>query len=165
MLDKAPSFFDKKSTILVLLIIIIDFYMIYLMTQGLTETLDQKLYYSGDDARALWLSFSNWHLQTYFANEIADLFLIASYSSLFYITLRKVSKSPEYLLVALIPGFFDLIETLSVMLILKFPEYGQILNWLGTVTLFKWNSGAFAVLLILYHFAWPKIVKRPTQPI
>lgn len=105
---------------------------------GPSDSLDAKFFYTGEQARNLFANFSLEDKEAYFLNEIFDLFLIFSYSFLF-LTLKRH-------LFALVPGFFDLVETLTVLYALKYGEPFNVFSFLGVMTALKWSTGALFIV-------------------
>ncbi|MBY0372044.1 hypothetical protein K2X33_15270 [bacterium] len=125
---------DRRTLFLILCIGALD---ILMLTFGPHPTLDTKLYYTGDEARALLGGFDASQTHAYFLNELFDLLLIASYSALFY--RLKV-------FVPFLPGAFDLVETSYILYALKTPGAHGFLDYLGVVTFLKWVSGGVLVV-------------------
>ncbi len=116
---------------------------------GPQESLDARLYYTGDQARDWIQSLDSVEKKSYFFKEILDLLFICLYSSLFFQWASRLFKSSTYLSwVGFIPGSFDLIETTAIVFILKQGDSFEILDGLGYITFLKWSSG-FVVVLVL----------------
>jgi len=120
------------------------------MSFGPSESLDVKLYYTGDEARALFQRLSESDLNAYFIIELFDLCYLTSYTGLFLLGLRQMyPRQAGAIALPLIVGASDLIETLAVIGVLKFSVSQTIFDWLGVFTFLKWTLGAIVVLLLL----------------
>jgi hypothetical protein len=114
---------------------------------GPSVSLDTKLYYSGNEARALLENLGEAGRRSYFLNEWIDLAFIATYTCAFVLGLRRVWPGRRWsTILAIAPGVFDYIETISVLLILRLAIPLSWLDWLGTITLIKWLIGTVAVI-------------------
>jgi hypothetical protein len=135
--------FDKKLIMFLALIIFLDIAMVRL---GPHKSLDVKLYYSGDQARGLLQSFDGIELQKYFINEIFDLILIFAYSCAFFVGIQRAFPNYKNLaLLGLIPGAFDLFETIAIIYALRTSGPNNFFDWLGVVTFLKWITGVVAL--------------------
>lgn len=123
---------------------------------GPRESLDAKFYYTGEQAHALLLSFTAEEAEKYFRNEIIDLLFIVAYTSLLFMALKK--RAPNFIWLAFPAGFFDLIETSSILYCLKASPV--FLNQLGFVTAFKWIFFTGAKLTVLYGLFRAKLKGR-----
>jgi hypothetical protein len=127
---------------------------------GTQRSLDVKLYYTGDQARALLSGFGEQETKAYFLNEIFDLFFIFCYSSLFYIGLRRCFPTHRWIwTMAFVPGLFDYVETLMILYALEAKGPHLFFDWLGIATFLKWTTGAAVVGLIGAQYIR---VKNPT---
>jgi len=118
---------------------------------GPPETLDMKLYYSGDQARALLQSFSPTQLHAYFINELFDLLLMSSYTVLYFIGLTWAFPSRRiFKTLAFVPAAFDFIETSFILYATKFPGPHAFFDWLGYATFLKWTTGTVLTTIYLY---------------
>lgn len=114
-------------------------------------TLDERLFYSGIEARFYLDTLSDSEMRAYLFNELADLVLIGLYSSLLFLSLRHhFPKRVGLHGFAFIPGFFDLIETCGILYALTFEgSHAYLDNW-GAITLMKWLTGIVAMGLTLF---------------
>lgn len=129
---------------------------------GVDKSLDARFYYDYIEASAYMSQLSVELSYKYLIKEFFDLGLICLYSALFKRGVRHfLFSSFPLLFISLIPGFFDLIETISVILILKQIVSYDVLNYLGLVTLLKWSSGTILFGLILV--SWFKQKVRPSS--
>lgn len=122
----------------------------YLMSQqGITNNLDVRKFYWGSEAISYLLSLTPDESQRYLTKEYFDLFFILSFSSLFFLLMVRFFPRIKYLwLLALLPGFFDLIETGTIISLLMTQKYPRPLDWLGLVTAVKWLL-AYLVMIII----------------
>ena len=140
------KFFDKKVALILLFIVVLGFVMRMI---GPPDCLDAKLFYSGEQARALINSFSESDLRAYFLQEILDLGFLTSYTTLFLLMLRRLSPAKTWLLIfPVIVGLSDLVETTVTILVLKFSGSKMWFDWLGLFTFVKWVLGAIVALII-----------------
>lgn len=140
----SARFFDRPTKILFAMIVLFD---IVLMTIGPRDALDIRLYYTGEQARALLASFDEAQIHRYFVNECIDLAFIMTYSALLFVCMQKYWR--RYRVLAFLPGFFDLIETVSILIALSTPGQHDFFDWLGVATFLKWTTGAALVVAIL----------------
>lgn len=143
--SQAP-FFDKKMIFLISLIVLID---VLMMRWGSAQSLDVMLYYTGEEARTLLASFSELQLKAYFVNELFDLVLILTYTATLRLAFARLYPHWNWtarLLWALAAA--DLIETLTVIMILKLSVSQSALDWLGVFTFFKWIFATTNLLLV-----------------
>lgn len=124
---------------------------------GVSESLDARLYYTFNEGFQFLKSLNSNLSFKYLIIEILDLGLICIYSGLFKRGVRNfIFHQYPKLLIALIPGLFDGIETLSVILLLNGIFSYSVLNWLGIVTFLKWTSGFILFLMITYYWSRSK---------
>ncbi len=116
---------------------------------GPEDSLDAKLYYSGNEASLFFSSLSEAAVQKYKNQEVLDLFFIFFYTTIFYRLLR-LRKPERAFLLCLIPGILDYSETLSILYYLLNAQSPIPLNWLGYVTFLKWFSGFLLSLYIAF---------------
>ena len=77
------------------------------------------------------------------------VFYIISYSLLFFLGLKKIFPNQKVVVVlALLPGLFDLIETSFIIYSLKTDGTHQFFNWLGVATFLKWATGGFVLVVL-----------------
>lgn len=147
-MDKSnPKFFDVAMLFLLGGVFII---YILMASFGPHDSLDARLYYSGNEARSLFESFGASELKAYFINEIFDLVLIVCYTAALYLGLRRLySTSVRMTLIPLIAGGADFIETSAIISVLKFSLSPGVFDWLGVFTFIKWSFVGMALLLIL----------------
>ena len=105
----------------------------------LPESLDEKLYYSGSEARAVLQRLDAAQLETYFHNQLLDLCLVACYTGALLRICAKLYPARRWpLALAVALGSADLLETVAIMSVLKSVIAPTILKWLGWVTFVKW---------------------------
>lgn len=145
----------KRIISLIAIIILIGLLMFFF---GPSESLDAKLYYTGNQAISLFKHMEKIQVKIYLYNEILDLLLITSYSLLFYLCVMNLyPQNFKIRYLCLLPGGFDLIETFSVLLIINRGGPYSILHWLGIITLFKWTTGLLIVGLIFKGYLTRKL--------
>ena len=120
-------------------------------------SLDSQIYYSGEEARVYLKGLTDGQSFSYFVNQFWDLLFIFLYSALGYFSVKKLFSTIKMApWLALIPGVFDLIETTSILFILKLGDAINALDALGVVTLLKWCSGGLLAVLIILKFLMVK---------
>lgn len=142
------KFFNKKRALLSALMLCLISGMVF---WGPHNTLDVKLYYSGDEARALFAGLDAAESRHYFINELFDLLFIITYTAFLLSSVRHVFARRRifWSLLAFLPGAFDWVETTSVLYILKAGEPFSLLDYLGIATCLKWTLGALVSVLLL----------------
>ena len=145
------NFFDRVTISLLGLAAI----LIWLMAGlDLPDSLDERLYYSGSEARALLQRLTPEQLKAYFHNEILDLCLVASYTAALLRIFGKLYPNLRWpCALALTLGSADLIETVAIMVVLKSALALSVFDWLGWVTLVKWVLAAAAVAPLIWRGA------------
>lgn len=119
---------------------------------GPSETLDQKAWYASDSVYAFLDHMGSRQRDRYAQTELLDLCLIASYTTAARLSLARLFDSGHRARhIAMIPGCFDLLETVGVWIILQnFPNH---LPWLARAisiaTPCKW-IGALAMLAAMF---------------
>lgn len=113
------------------------------------SSLDAQLYYSGEAAKYFLNSLSEVQNQIYFRHEILDLGFIISYTLFYYFLVRRVLGSEKYLWMAFVPGFFDFLETTSILYLLKSENIPNELDWLGYLTALKWLTVTILSLILI----------------
>jgi hypothetical protein len=141
------KFFDKKMVLLLGFIIGLD---ILMMIFGPPASLDIKLYYSGEEALALFQSFSSADKKSYFINELFDLFLLLSYTAALSLGLQRIySRRFWTIALPIIVGACDFIETIVIISVLKFSVSQSVFDWLGVFSCIKWSLGGVLIILLL----------------
>jgi hypothetical protein len=116
-------------------------------------SLDVLFFYSVSDMNVLFSDLKEEGRELYFRQQFFDLAYIASYTLLGLKLLRHLFKIPPrwLFLLALVPGFFDSIETLGIQVLLKrWPDLGQSLpEIVRFATPLKWSSGGILLLAIV----------------
>lgn len=115
---------------------------------GSGEMLDTHFFYSGEYAWAFFTSLSEEARHAYLRTNLLDFLFIHFYSSLAFHEFSKLLKSKARF-VALVPGFFDLMETGTIFRILWSGMIPSDLTALGYMTAAKWTSGAILILVYL----------------
>ena len=144
-------FFDKKMILLLGAMLLL---LVIMMSLGARDTLDARLYYSANQARALFASYTPAERQTYFRTEILDLFFALTYTAIFILTFGKIfPRNLFFLYLAVLPGLCDWIETSVILYTLRQSEPLYAFDWLGLFTCAKWGIGApVALILIILSF-------------
>lgn len=115
---------------------------------GPPDSLDMMLFYRAEDAQVLLQSFNDSDSRAYVLNEGLDLVFLGTYSFLFFLLAGRLFPRQIWLRwLSLLPGLFDLIETVTSLCLLltsglRPPE------WLGFITCLKWISGAGVLIFI-----------------
>ena len=153
-MNKAHSkILDKKMALLLGAMVIL---YILMATFGPSDSLDRKLYYSGEEARALMQSFGGAELKAYFVNELLDLLLIFSYTGALFLGLQRVySRHIWVLALSLLVGAADFIETSTILSVLRF--------WVWQAA-FDWSIGLYLVPLRQHAARSEQAVVEPGQP-
>ena len=134
---------------------------------GPENSLDAKIYYTGEEAREFLKGLGDGQSDSYFINELLDLLFIFLYSTLAFISARRIFKTLAFApWFALVPGVFDLIETSTILFILKVGDTLLALDNLGLVTFLKWATGVVLVVLALVKISidkgwWSRYYWRP----
>lgn len=117
--------------------------------------LDARFHYSGDDALAFLNGLGEVGRRAYSTHQWVDLAFIASYTTFLYAAVERFSvRRPLALRVtAFLPGAFDLIETVGILVLLAtFERPGvqafALASLVGTATTLKWCS--FGVLVAAF---------------
>lgn len=119
---------------------------------GTFNSLDARFFYSAEEAWTFLNGLSHSQVNVYFRNELIDLLLIGSYTYLFFLLAQRLFPSERLRWYTLVPGLFDLLETLAVIYLLTYPPGAFHLGWLGIATLLKWSTGGVIVLMLLYGY-------------
>lgn len=117
------------------------FLMAAMISMGV-ETLDQRLYYTGAEAREFFARLSAQSAANYRLVVSLDFAFIALYTFTLVLAFARLYARPLLYWLAVAPGIFDLIETGSIFHILNFGETFPVLSWLGVATALKWASTA-----------------------
>jgi|GEM_PF-4469795 len=141
-------FWDREQKALLGLMLLFLLGIIILGPQQ--TTLDAKLYYTGDEARALLQGMGDATLHRYFIGELIDLCFLSTYTAALIVALHKVLKNKAIAtILGAVPGLFDLIETSTILYVLKHPEVQSVFDWLGVVTFLKWTIGMVALVILI----------------
>jgi len=122
---------------------------IAILIVGTLNSLDVRFYYTAQQADDFLRSLSPLESQRYLRTELLDLIFLSSYSVLLAFSMRRLYPSKIFLAwYAIIPGVFDLAETMTIILLLaKWISYPP--PWLGLATCLKWTIGASVIALVL----------------
>jgi hypothetical protein len=125
------------------------------------DILDARLYYNQMEVWSFFTSLSPEEAGSYFLNELLDLVFICIYSSILYLSFKRLTAwKKSWRQIAWLPGFFDLIETSGILITLKTGAITGPVLWLGFVTFAKWLTGALVVVCLLYA----RFLKQPSSP-
>lgn len=134
--------FTRSEATLTLLLLLIG---VSMEIWGSHRALDVKFYYSANEARDFLRSMDAAEAAAYLRNEILDLGFLSTYSALSRSFMCRFYPSNRALHIwALVPGFFDLIETSAIIWLLLHPESNPP-GWLGVTTCLKWLTGATVI--------------------
>jgi hypothetical protein len=122
---------------------------------GVDSALDAKFFYTVTEAEFFFRSLEPAKWQAYLLNEVLDLAFLSSYSLLFFFRARKFYFTKSW--IAFVPGFFDFIETTTIILLLLNRSWSPPI-WLGYVTCLKWLTGTIVVISIM--LGWANSKKR-----
>jgi hypothetical protein len=138
--------FDRKLFSLLVLLVLVGTCMLAI---GPANSLDKMLYYTGDQARHLFDSFTEEERRSYFLCETFDLIFMAAYTAAMSLAVvRLFPGKPLVRLLAVLPGLCDVVETVSILRILRFNGSLMALDWLGIFTFSKWIFAAAALVTI-----------------
>lgn len=119
---------------------------------GPGKTLDVRLFYTLDEAYTWLASLTPPKRTDYLINEYLDLGYILGYSGMFAILLGPIG---------LIPGLLDLVETVAIILHLKFGFALPV--FLGFVSGIKWITGVIVVIMILRKYVPPHFGRNKSR--
>jgi len=115
------------------------------------ETLDAKLYYNQMDVWSFFQTLSMGNANRYFVTELLDLVFIFLYSSLLYLSIKKLRNWKKPLLgFAFIPGVFDFMETTWILATLKTGQVTEPVLWMGMITFLKWLTGFLVICTLAF---------------
>lgn len=146
----ASQLIDRKTAKLLVGIIFVGT-AIFIFGHG--QILDAKFFYSGEFAQLYFSLLSPDQASAYLRGAILDLIFIHFYSSLIWLEFARLVGQSKLRVVALTPAALDLIETISIIMILLTGKTPSNLDWLGFVTAAKWTTGAVVFLGWLLLFA------------
>ena len=132
------------------------------------NSLDARIFYTGEESMAFFnaLSSDDWH--KYVRTEMMDLFFLTTYTSLSISFMKGLYPAKKILHgIAIIPGFFDLIETSTIILFLvkasdsTLKEWLSVFpSWMGYITCAKWMTGLVVVAILLFGLIKNKKAKQ-----
>jgi hypothetical protein len=122
---------------------------LYFMFQPpILPILDARLFYSVADIQGLFSTIGESGRDAYFQHELIDLAFLTSYSFFILFWMKRLythrqKPLPVFAIaLSLAPGFFDLIETSGILVLLR--QYPQLSFWLENTITFatplKWIS-------------------------
>jgi len=117
------------------------------------NTLDARLYYNQMEVWSFFQTLSIGDANRYFVTELVDLVFIFLYSSVLYLSIKKLRNwKKAFHGVAFLPGCFDFVETTWILATLKTGQVTEPVLWMGTITFLKWFTG----FLVICALAFPK---------
>ena len=130
---------------------------------GPSDSLDAHFYYTSEYAQIFLTQQSAEEANAYFINELIDLSFLATYSALFFLLFRRYGGSKRSWL-AFIPGIFDLIETVTILSLLR--GWATVVPWwLGFATALKWVTATLAIVGVTLLFCCQRLYdKRRKTP-
>jgi hypothetical protein len=127
----------------------------FMSAMDLGDTLDLQIYYSASQASQYILGLSSEKMNIYFRHELLDLLFLSAYTALFYFGIALSFPSKNFLKwSALMPGLFDLLETLGILIALRIGPQYFIVSWLGIATLLKWVTASVFIVILLMRIVW-----------
>lgn len=154
--------FDKK---LIGLLVTAAGALAVMFTLGPEESLDARFFYTTEEAHRILYDVTADESVRYFRNEIFDVALILLYSAFLFRIFQNLRVPRVWAFVlAFAPGFFDLVETISVLYALQHPGPHGFLSWLGYVTASKWLTAGISVLLLLCRIFLNQISQNSRLP-
>ena len=118
-------------------------------TIEIQQILDTRLFYSSNEAIQYFAQMTMLHSKLYLHHELLDLVYLCVYSILFFNLFEILFPlNKKLLFLAFLPGVFDLLETSSILYVLRGGSVSRVSAWLGTSTLLKWITGT--ALLLTY---------------
>lgn len=110
------------------------------------QILDVHFYYTEIEFQKFFQTLSAKENFRYVLVAIFDLGFLFSYTVFFYLGLKRLTyKKPIFKYLAILPGFFDFIETTSILGVLAEAISPRSVSWIGVVTSLKWLS----IILVL----------------
>ncbi len=109
----------------------------FMLSLGLKKTLDVRLFYSLDEAYSWLSSLTPAQRADYLLNEYLDVGYLLGYTGIFFLLIGPIG---------LIPGALDLLETVPIILHLKFDV--PLPFFLGFVSGIKWIAGVTVGMMI-----------------
>jgi hypothetical protein len=156
-------------TTALVMVCLFDAYVLLYLRQ--LPSLDARLYYSYADIQRLFLDLGTRGRALYFSEEIYDLTFLTSYTILIVQAVqglfrrRQIDFTRATLFFCAVPGFFDLIETSGIMVLLKrWPDLGYYLpHIVQLATPLKWGTGFVLLIYVIAKigFKRPQTVQRP----
>lgn len=141
--------YDRKTLRLLLGIVLVGF---AISAFGHNEMLDVKFFYTGEFAQVYFSLLSGAQAKACLRGGILDLVFIHFYSSLIWYEFTRLLGQSRMRWAAMLPVGFDVIETVSIVLILLTGVIPNNLDWLGIATACKWTTGAIVFVWWLLLF-------------
>lgn len=140
-------------------VVIIIVLVICVQLWGSQKSLDVRLYYTLLEAQVFFQALTQTEVSAYIRHEFFDLIFIFTYSYLLHLILKRIYQSRFVnTAIATLPGFFDFIETttiLSILLGASSPPF-----WLGVITFLKWLSTLLVFSFIIGGYFFKKCLRR-----
>jgi hypothetical protein len=135
----------------VLPLILIGVLYVPMSAMHFSDSLDLRIFYTETNATIYLSSLTPERSALYFRHELLDLLFLILYTALSVFGLEAAFPTRLHLKwLGLVPGSFDFIETIGILVSLKIGLKSYILSWLGIVTFLKWSSGLAIIFLIFY---------------
>jgi hypothetical protein len=122
--------------------------LVFIFTLFSQNALDGRFCYSVAEISTLFNTIGEAGRNAYFHREMVDCCFLASYTFFILFWMNRLYRSRKKplpvgaILLGLLPGFLDLIETSGVMILLK--QYPDMSQWLATTLTFatplKWMA-------------------------
>ncbi|OFZ30120.1 MAG: hypothetical protein A2622_09730 [Bdellovibrionales bacterium RIFCSPHIGHO2_01_FULL_40_29] len=142
----------KVNTIFLIVLLVPLITMIVLRAvMILPEILDVQLYYTGAAARNFLKALNENDLRLYKTIATLDLIFLSTYTwGVFFFTKKYFAKIP--IILTLLPGIFDLIETTAILYALKTTVQQNYFDWLGLITCGKWVASGVLIATLASIF-------------
>lgn len=151
----ARKYFSRRMIALWLIAIVLGCTM---LIHGPSDTLDARFFYSAQEASDYLTGLSSEKAHRYFVNELIDLVFLATYSMISILSLKR-GASRFSRAIALSPGFADLAETMTILILLSSDLAAPAI--LGILTAAKWNLGALNLINLALNLK-SRPIKEPT---
>jgi hypothetical protein len=110
------------------------------MFMGANDILDTKIFYTSNESSDFFKGLSAAGVAKYKRIALVDLLLfIPTYTTLLYLFSKRFLPK-RFVYASFVPGLFDIVETLAVLLFLS-SVISEFPPWMGYITLLKWVSG------------------------
>ena len=125
--------------------------VLVLLSLDIPDALDTRLFYTAEESMSYLQNLDLEKATRYLVHEVIDLFLfLTCYTALSFLIMKRLYPNVKYLpMLALVPGFFDTIETSSIILYLM-KNSSEFPSWMGYVTCLKWTSGLLSIAALFF---------------